>query len=418
MTESAGAASARPRSPGRAMPLPHNPVVARGPGALAQDPGSGFDLMPLGAEMVPYAIRLHGVEAESAEAFQRVLGVTGASARLIERGDGSDVWIVANRQQLEAARTQLLAAPSALLRLAEEVAAALRAYHCEQFTLQCGSHRLECGPRPLIMGIVNCTPDSFFADSTAMGSAAIARAEAMVQEGADIVDVGGESTRPGGEPVDADTEITRVVPVIRALSASLSVPVSVDTTKASVARAAIDAGATLVNDISGLLYDRELGAVIAAAGVPVVLMHMRGRPQEMYRQAVYHDVVAEVVGELRQAVARAVDAGVDPEAIIVDPGIGFAKRTEHSLTLLGRLSELRSLGRPIALGPSRKSFIGGVLDLPVEERLEGTAAAIAIAVHGGAHILRVHDVMAMRRVADMAAAIRSDSVGSGVTRHF
>jgi dihydropteroate synthase len=233
----------------------------------------------------------------------------------------------------------------------------------------------------------------------------------MVEAGADFLDVGGESTRPGSDPVDADTEIGRIVPVIRALAERADVPISVDTTKAAVAAAAIEAGATMVNDISGLLYDPELARVAAERGVAVVLMHMRGSSADMYGDAEYVDVIGEVCGELRAAVERATDAGVALDRIVVDPGIGFAKRAEHSLIALRHTAAFRSLGRPLLVGPSRKSFIGAVLDLPAEERLEGTGAAVAAAVAGGAHILRVHDVGPMRRVAQLAAAIRDEGAG-------
>lgn len=228
----------------------------------------------------------------------------------------------------------------------------------------------------------------------------------MVAAGADLLDVGGESTRPQSEPVSPDVEIERVLPVIRELCRRVQVPISIDTSKRVVAEAAVDAGATMINDISGLVYEPELGDVAARHGLPLVVMHMRGRPGDMYERATYDDVVAEVAGELRGAVRRAHEAGV--QQVIVDPGIGFAKRAAASLTMLNRLAVLRSLGCPILVGPSRKSFIGAVLDLPVQERLEGTAAAVTAAVLGGAHILRVHDVEAMRRVATVAAAIRDE----------
>ncbi|NKB88786.1 MAG: dihydropteroate synthase [Acidobacteria bacterium] len=261
------------------------------------------------------------------------------------------------------------------------------------------------------MGILNCTPDSFYDGSRIHGDDAIARGVAMVQEGAAIIDVGGESTRPGSDEIDAETEAARIVPVIRGLRERVNIPISVDTTKAAVAAAAIEAGARMVNDISGLLYDAELGRIAADHGVAVVLMHMRGSSADMYDGAEYVDVVGEVAGELRHAVARATDAGVELERIVVDPGIGFAKRAEHSLVALRHTAAFRSLGRPLLIGPSRKSFIGAVLDLPAEERLEGTGAAVAAAVAGGAHILRVHDVGPMRRVAQVAAAIRDEGAG-------
>lgn len=416
MIDAAEAQAARPSS-GGCLPgsLPHNPVVLKGYDPTVTGAAAGPDPERTGAEIGTYLIRLQGVGVEAATAFERALGLVGASVRMRERSATRDLWIAVSRQQIEVVRTQLLAASGEVLRLAEEVVTVLQAYYRRDFLLTCGSHRLVCGPRPLIMGIVNCTPDSFYGDSSAMGDAAVARAEAMVSEGADLIDIGGESTRPGSARVDAGEEIARVVPVLRRLTATLGVPVSIDTSKAAVASAAIDAGATMVNDISGLAYEPQLGEVVAASGVPLVLMHTRGRPADMYAQASYEEVVADVVAELREAVRRATLAGVNPEAMVIDPGLGFAKRAEHSLTLLRHTPVLRSLGLPILVGASRKSFIGSVLDLPAQERLEGTAAAVTAAVLGGAHIMRVHDVAAMRRVATMAAAIRYEGSVSDIT---
>ncbi|MBI3391727.1 MAG: dihydropteroate synthase [Nitrospirae bacterium] len=260
------------------------------------------------------------------------------------------------------------------------------------------------------MGILNVTPDSFSDGGRfAADGDAVRAAERMVEEGADIIDVGGESTRPGAPEVSAEEEIRRVVPVVEALAPRLPIPVSIDTAKAAVARAAIAAGAAIVNDVTALTGDPAMGDVAARAGVPVVLMHMRGTPRTMQadpENLAYGDVVADVRAELSDRLARAERAGIDPALTIVDPGIGFAKTPEHNLALLARLNELAALGRPILVGPSRKSFIGHVLGLPVMDRLEGTAAAVAIAVMNGAHIVRVHDVGSMVRVVRMAAAIR------------
>jgi len=263
------------------------------------------------------------------------------------------------------------------------------------------------GPGPFVMGVINVTPDSFsdggrYADA----QAAVDRALRMAEEGADLVDLGGESTRPGSAAVSAEEEIRRVVPVLERLRArGYVLPISVDTSKVEVARAALRAGAALVNDVRGLA-DPRLAEVVAEAGVPVVLMHMRGTPADMQSRAVYGDVVAEVADELRQALARAAAAGIPAERTILDPGIGFAKRPEHSLELLARLGELRALGRPLLVGPSRKSFIGHVTGASVGERLPGTLAAVAAAVLAGAEMVRVHDVAEARQAARIAAAIR------------
>jgi dihydropteroate synthase len=267
------------------------------------------------------------------------------------------------------------------------------------------------GERTLVMGILNVTPDSF-AGGVATGSdAAVAHGMRLFEDGADWVDVGGESTRPGAQPVAAAEEIRRVVPVIEALVRRGAGPISVDTTKADVARAALEAGADLVNDVSGFGYDPAMAALVASRGVPAVLMHLRGGFAEVHRAPAYRDVMAEVVAELAQALARAERAGVAREHTLVDPGIGFSKDAAHSLEALRRLGELQALDRPVLVGPSRKSFIGRVLELPVERRLWGTAAAVASCVMLGAHVVRVHDVREMLEVVRVCDAIRGDAAG-------
>lgn len=263
------------------------------------------------------------------------------------------------------------------------------------------------GPGPFLMGIVNATPDSF-SDGGRFLDPGAARAHAwkLAADGADLVDVGGESTRPGSPPVDEAEQLRRVVPVIRGLRAEgFTLPISVDTTRPAVARAALEAGADLVNDVSALA-DPALAALVAAAGVPIVLMHTRGTPAEMASRAAYRDVVAEVRRELDALLARALDAGLPAERVILDPGIGFAKDTAQNLQLLAHLPELRSPGLPLLVGPSRKRFLGEVTGAPVEGRLPGTLAAVTACVLAGAEFVRVHDVAEARQAALVAAAIR------------
>ena len=267
---------------------------------------------------------------------------------------------------------------------------------------------LSLGARTLVMGVINVTPDSFSDGGVRFDpSRAVEDGLRMISEGADLLDVGGESTRPGAEEIDAAEELRRVLPVIEPLAASGAI-VSVDTYKAVVAREAISRGATMVNDISGFLFDPELPGVAAATGAAVVLMHNRGRSRDMYTEASYIDVAAEVKRELEVAIARACDAGVRREAIVVDPGLGFAKRAEHSYEVLARLEMLRALDRPILCGPSRKSFLTAAVGkkLPVE-REWATAAAIASSVFSGAHIVRVHRVAEMVDVVKVADRIRA-----------
>lgn len=279
-------------------------------------------------------------------------------------------------------------------------------------TWRIGGNRAVSLEEPVVMGILNLTPDSFSdGGELAELQAAVARAEAMVEAGATILDVGGESTRPGADPVPSDEEIRRILPFLREAAGRLPVPLSVDTRKAEVARAALDAGAAVVNDVSGLAHDPEMAGVVAASGSGVVLMHMRGTPATMRDLARYGDVASEVAAELGEAVDRAETAGVERERIVVDPGIGFAKTAEQSLELLARLDRLRALDLPILVGPSRKSFIGAVVDVAPAERVAGTVAACVMAYERGARLFRVHDVGPAVQALRVAHAVRSSGAG-------
>ena len=263
------------------------------------------------------------------------------------------------------------------------------------------------------MGVINVTPDSFSDGGVALDPRRAAEiAVAMEAAGADIIDVGAESTRPGATPVGTVEELARVRPVIQALAARVRVPISIDTYKSDVAEMSIGEGASIVNDISGLLYDPRLGTVTAATGAPIILMHTRGRPQDMYAHAEYADVVGEVTEDLRAAVARALGAGIAPASILVDPGLGFAKRAAQSVAVLAGLERLAVLGFPILVGPSRKSFMtASTGPLGPEVRDWPTAAAVTAAILGGAHIVRVHRVAEMVHVVRLADAIRDASQG-------
>jgi dihydropteroate synthase len=269
---------------------------------------------------------------------------------------------------------------------------------------------LELGARTLVMGIINVTPDSFSDGGVLFDPArAIDAGVQMLADGADLLDVGGESTRPGAQALDAAEEHRRVLPVIEGLAQRVSVPISVDTYKASIARAALDAGASLVNDISGLRYEPGLAEVVARHRVPIILMHTRGRSKDMYKQAVYNEVVDEILDELRESIAFAGGAGIPKESVLVDPGLGFAKEATHNYEVLGRLGEFSDLGRPLVIGPSRKAFLTKPLPKEVSaasERDWPTAAAVAAAVLAGAHIVRVHAVREMIPVVRVADEIR------------
>jgi dihydropteroate synthase len=259
------------------------------------------------------------------------------------------------------------------------------------------------------MGVLNVTPDSFSDGGVFLDPArAVEAGMQMVADGADLLDVGGESTRPGARALDAGEERRRVLPVIEALASRANVPVSVDTYKASIAKAALEAGAAIVNDISGLRYEPDLAQVVAKARSPIILMHTRGRSKDMYKQAVYSEVVDEVLDELRESIAFASDAGIAKDVVLVDPGLGFAKEPMHSYEVLGRLGEFSDLGRPIVVGPSRKGFLTRPLpkEISATERDWPTAAAVTASVIAGAHIVRVHAVKEMVPVVRVADEIR------------
>ncbi len=276
--------------------------------------------------------------------------------------------------------------------------------------LRCGGRLLEFGRRTLIMGVVNVTPDSFSGDGLLTGpdwlQKVVQVGRQMVADGADLLDVGGESSRPGADPVPVEEELRRVVPAVRALREAVDVPISVDTTKAEVARQALRAGADVVNDISALRSDPDMVRVVAESGCGVVLMHMKGTPKDMQNDPQYRDVVAEVREFLAERVRWAEAHGIPRQRVLVDPGFGFGKRPEHNLELVRHLGVFRELGCPVLLGPSRKSTVGVILGgLPPAERVEGTAAVVALAVAAGVDVVRVHDVRAMARVVRVADAV-------------
>jgi dihydropteroate synthase len=282
------------------------------------------------------------------------------------------------------------------------------------YTLSWDSHCLELGNRTCVMGILNVTPDSF-SDGGLFFSrdAAVAHGEKLFEDGADIIDVGGESTRPFSEPIAAEEEIRRVIPVIEDLSKRVSVPISVDTTKASVARRAMDAGASIINDIGSLRFDSGMADVAARYQVPLIVMHMRGTPKTMQTMTAYDDLIEEIKTFLQNAIHRAVEKGISKSKIIIDPGIGFGKTIKHNLLIINRLHELQTLDAPILVGASRKSFIKTSLKNEIDKKPDnafpvieiGTQAAIAAAVLQGAHIVRVHDVATTRATVKIIDAV-------------
>ena len=272
---------------------------------------------------------------------------------------------------------------------------------------------VQCKDRPLIMGIVNVTPDSFYDGGRyANFEQAIAHALELVEQGADLLDIGAESTRPGAVPVNEQDELARVIPVVTELARQVTIPISVDTTKSRVAQLALDAGASMINDVSALRFDAQMATVIARSGAGLILMHMQGTPQTMQQRPHYDSVVTQVSHFLDERMQVAMEAGIAKTNIILDPGIGFGKLLVHNLDLLNQLSSFTMLNRPLLVGLSRKAFIGQIVNRSVEHREWGTAAAVALAVDRGAQILRVHDVAMMVDVVKMAAAVKSRSASS------
>lgn len=312
----------------------------------------------------------------------------------------TDVLLMGTLRQYEELLPKLRMQPFGLPKLGEELKRVLNNVEGRRpYSLDCRGRELVIGERALIMGILNITPDSFY-DGGQYDTVEKAkdRALEMVEQGADLIDIGGESTRPGHMPVDEKEEMRRVLPVLEAVIPSVPVPVSVDTSKAAVARAALDAGVHIIND-QWALAGEGMAGLAAAAGAPVVLMHNR-------RGTEYRDLMGEIIDYFKERITFALAAGIPPEKIIIDPGIGFGKTPEQNLEVVRRLEELNSLGFPVLVGPSRKSFIGHVLGLPVTERMEGTAAAVSVCIMKGADIVRVHDVKEMVRVARMADALK------------
>jgi dihydropteroate synthase len=275
----------------------------------------------------------------------------------------------------------------------------------KEFVLRCRSGDLRLGKRTLIMGVLNITPDSFSDGGLFFEPhKAIEHGLRMAEAGADLIDVGGESSRPGSDPVPLDEELNRVIPIIEELASRLQIPISVDTYKSQVAERAIEAGAQMINDISGLRFDPQMPTVAVRYDTPLIIMHIKGIPKMMQQDPLYENLMGEIIDYLREGMAKAEQEGVDPHQVIIDPGIGFGKRVQDNLLIINRLSELNTLDRPLLIGTSRKSFIGAVLDAEVNQRGIGTLASVAVSILKGAHIVRVHDVAPIKQTVDMVDA--------------
>ena len=375
---------------------------------IGVDP-EGLDIMaPKG---IHHTILLKEVNSRAANIIkQEFLSKDGEAALayhcLSDLDKCSDMILMATERQYRAIIRKFRKQPFGLAGLAVELELILNNLSISrEIEIQCGGKTLNADARTLIMGILNVTPDSF-SDGYSDLEGAVAHGVRMAEEGADIIDVGGESTRPGSTPVSLDEELSRVIPVIESLAKKIDIPISIDTSKPEVARAAIEAGATMINDVTGL-SNPDMASLTAEKKVPVIIMHMQGDPGTMQSNPQYDDVVDDIIEFFRNRMIMAEEHGLERNQIIIDPGIGFGKTLEHNLEILRRLGELRVLGLPILVGTSRKSFIGKLQGTEVDERLEGSLAASVISAQKGAHIVRVHDVREIRK-----ALLVSDAIGS------
>lgn len=364
-------------------------------------------------KMMHLNILLEGVECEAANIVKQEMLSLGADAAVAHdaagcRIDRTDVILMGTLKQIRRFAEQMADHPlSGLKKIAEAIREILINLSLPSASLRTSRRIIEVGERTLIMGIINATPDSFSDGGRfPTAEAAVEEGLRMVEDGADMIDIGGESSRPGSDPIPEEEELRRVIPILRGLAGRISVPLSIDTMKAAVARAAITEGAEIVNDISSMNNDVQMPDVVAEAGAAVVLMHMRGVPKTMQTgDLTYRSLCGEVISFLKERIAAAAKRGIAPAQIMVDPGLGFGKTAMDNVRLITHLRELTLLGRPIVAGPSRKSFIGQVTGGGPQERIEGTAAAVTAAILNGSRVIRVHDVKTMKKVAAMADAL-------------
>jgi len=376
------------------------------------------DLDLIARRSIHRVLKLTGVNDIDANILQCEMRLIGGEAvigkNMISDDGTSDVIIMGTLNQFDLLVEKLKIQPNLSIPTSEDKQRFITSIQSALYnfdnpverTMECRGHYLTFGKRTLIMGVLNVTPDSF-SDGGLYADAGIAvnQAKEMVAQGADIIDIGGESSRPGSDPVPMDEELRRVLPVIKRLAQESDVPISIDTYKSTVAEHALKAGAHIVNDISGLNFDPNMAKVAADYGAPVILMHIQGTPKNMQISPKYHSLISEIISYLRNSIEHAETVGVSPEKIIIDPGIGFGKTMEHNLEIIRRLKEFRCLGKPILIGTSRKSFIGKILDLPVEERIEGTLVTVVASIINGADVVRVHDVKQVQRAVKMVDAI-------------
>jgi dihydropteroate synthase len=377
-------------------------------GKVGVDP-TGMKLMK--GKTLHYNLKIEGIDPRTANLLKQEMLSVGGDAALDRKGldcssSSTDALLMGTEKQFEKLFSKLEQYPD-LHPFGQSLREILRNLSRAYYTIRCRKRTFTLGKRTLLMGVLNVTPDSFsdgglFFDK----KTAIAHGLKMVEEGADFIDIGGESTRPGSKPLGLDEELRRVIPVIESLAKEVDAPISIDTYKSAVAKKAIEAGAQIINDISGLNLDPSLSQVAAKEDVPLVLMHIRGNPETMQKNIHYDSLFSEIIQYLRNSIQRAESAGVDPEQIIIDPGIGFGKTVEDNLLILKNLQEFKILGKPLLLGTSRKSFIGKILNADVTGRLEGTLSSIVVGALNGAHIIRCHDVLQAKRAIAITDAVR------------
>jgi dihydropteroate synthase len=358
-----------------------------------------------------FNLKVEGINPRTANLLKQEMLSLGGDAALDGRGldcsaKQTDAILMGTQKQFEKLLLKLDQYPD-LQPLDESFRETIKNISKTHYSIRCREKTFTLGKRTLLMGVLNVTPDSFSDGGLYFNKEkAIDHGMRMVEEGADFLDIGGESTRPDSKPIGLEEELRRVIPVIESLAKEVDAPISIDTYKSTVAQRAIDAGAEIINDISGLHFDPDLPQVAAKEDVPLILMHIRGTPETMQREVHYDSLFSEILQYLKDSVQRAESAGVDPQQIIIDPGIGFGKNLEDNLLIIKNLSEFRILGKPILLGTSRKTFIGKILNAEVNERLEGTLSSIAIGVLNGAHIIRCHEVLQAKKAIAVADAIR------------
>ncbi len=373
----------------------------------------GIDIML--PKAMSYLLKMNSVTNITANILkQEMLSLGGdvavARESLTGRQKKTDCLLIGSLSQLNRLNQKLKAQPFGLKDIARDLSCALSNYQKDDFVIGLPGHKLRLQKgRTYIMGIINLTPDSFSADGfcRAYAEEVVDYAQEMVRDGADIIDVGGESTRPGAKKISVKEELNRVIPAIKMLAKKIKVPVSVDTYKADVAKAALDNGAAIVNDITGLRGQR-MAKLIAGYKAGVVIMHMKGNPRTMQKNPEYGSLIDEIIKFLDEAINRAADAGIGKERIIIDPGLGFGKTAGHNLEILNKLKDFKVLGRPVLAGPSRKSFIGNILNAGPQERVFGTVAACVLAANNGAKVLRVHDVKEVRQALSVCENINGN----------